>query len=181
MLCARSFVFFFGFWSCGRNVLNLLVINLTEKKETSKTKIVQLVNRRNIIQIQTNLKGPLKVDRTSSSSRILRDRRWSSFVFLDIEWLLPITCLGAADRWLAPNFGFIELNAQFAFFISVLQCAIIISEFCFLLWLIFYHVFWLGLCHWLHILVPKTRRKQRPNQTQFSSLKLFCQANPCHL
>ena len=169
MLCARSFVFFLAFWSCGRNVLNLLVINLTEKKETSKTKIVQLVNRRNIIQIQTNLKGPLKLDRTSSSSRILRDRRWSSFVFLDTEWLLPTTCLGAADRWLAPNFGFIELNAQFAFFISVLQCAIIISEFCFLLWLIFYHVFWLGLCHWLHILVPKPEESSVQTKHNFQA------------
>ena len=79
-------VFFFRFLVVWPTVLYLLVINLAKKKkENSKTKIVQLVNRsqhsfkRKNYCSNTNLKGPVKLDRTSSSSRILRDRRWSSW------------------------------------------------------------------------------------------------------
>ena len=84
--CYAPGVFFLAFWSCGRAVLSLLVINLAEKKKKiQRPKLYRSLTEANtpligkiIIQMQTNLKGPIKLDRTSSSLRILRDRTWSS-------------------------------------------------------------------------------------------------------
>ena len=82
--CYAPGVFFLAFWSCGRTVPTGNQLG-RKKKKIQRPKLYRSLTEADtpligkiIIQMQTNLNGPIKLDRTSSSLRILRDRRWSS-------------------------------------------------------------------------------------------------------